>query len=109
LIGNATIQWINWSNGNAHIHLGIGALDDRRKGYGAQVMRMLTRFAFAELNLFRLTARVPEYNEGAVTLLKKFGFLEEVRRRQALERDGQYWDMLVFGLLKDDWMNQPRA
>jgi RimJ/RimL family protein N-acetyltransferase len=70
---------------------------------------MLLRFAFAELNLFRLTADVPAYNEGAIALLKKFGFVEEVRRRQALERDGQRWDMLVFGLLKDDWLNQPRA
>ena len=109
LIGNATIQWIEWSNGNAHVQLGIGAAEDRRKGYGSQTMRMLLRFAFGELNLFRLTARVPEYNEGAVALFKKLGFVEEVRRRQALERDGRCWDLLVFGLLKDEWANQPPA
>jgi len=109
LIGKAAIQWVEWSNGNAHVHLGIGAADDRRKGYGSQALRMLIRFVFGELNLFRLTARVPEYNEGAIALLKKFGFVEEVRRRQALERDGHCWDLLVFGLLKDEWMNQPPA
>ncbi|MBK9925556.1 MAG: GNAT family N-acetyltransferase [Anaerolineales bacterium] len=109
LIGKATVQWIEWSNGNAHIHLGIGAADDRRKGYGSQALQMLLRFAFAELNLFRVTARVPEYNEGVIALLKKFGFVEEVRRRQALERDGRCWDLFVFGLLKDEWLNQPRA
>jgi len=109
LIGNIAVQWIEWSNGNGHIHLGIGSADDRRKGYGLQALRMVLRFAFAELNLFRLTARVPEYNEGAVALLKKFGFTEEVRRRQALERDGRPWDLFVFGLLKDEWQNQPPA
>ena len=109
LIGNIAIQWVEWSNGNAHIHVGIGAADDRRKGYGSQAMRMSLRFAFAELNLFRLTARVPEYNEGAIALLKKFGFVEEVRRRQALERDGRCWDLFVFGLLKDEWQQQAKV
>jgi RimJ/RimL family protein N-acetyltransferase len=70
---------------------------------------MLLRFVFAELNLFRISAAVPEYNEGAIALFKKFGFVEEVRRRQALDRDGRRWDMLVFGLLKDEWQDQPRA
>ena len=109
LIGNVKIQWIEWSNGNAHIHLGIGAADDRRKGYGSQAMQMSLRFAFGELNLYRLTARVPAYNEGAIALLKKFGFVEEVRRRQALDRDGRRWDLVVFGLLKDEWTNQAKA
>ena len=109
LIGKATVQWVEWSNGNAHIHFGIGAAEDRHKGYGTQALQMLLRFAFAELNLFRVTARVTEYNEGAIALLKKFGFVEEVRRRQALERDGRHWDLFVFGLLKDEWLNQPQA
>jgi RimJ/RimL family protein N-acetyltransferase len=109
LIGKAVIQWIEWTNGNGWIGLGVGSADDRRKGYGSQAMQMLLRFAFAELNLFRVSARVPEYNEAAIALLKKFGFFEEVRRRQALDRDGRRWDLLVFGLLKDEWANRARA
>ena len=109
LIGKAIIQRIEWTNGNCGIRVGIGSADDRRKGYGTQAMKMLLRFAFAELNLFRVTAYVPEYNEGAITLVKKFGFTEEVRRRQALERDGRRWDLLVLGLLKDEWLNQASA
>jgi RimJ/RimL family protein N-acetyltransferase len=109
LVGNALVHRIEWSNGNGWIRLGIGSADDRRKGYGSQALRMLLRFAFAELNLFRVSAAVPGYNEVAITLLKKFGFAEEVRRRQALDRDGRRWDLLIFGLLKDEWANQARA
>lgn len=109
LIGKAMIQRVEWANGNCSIRLGIGAADDRRKGYGTQALKMLLRFAFAELNLFRVTAYVPEYNEGATALLNKFGFVEEVCRRQALERDGRRWDLFVFGLLKDEWLNQARV
>ncbi len=109
LIGKAAIQWIEWANGNGYLRLGIGAAEDRHKGYGSQAMRMLLRFAFAELNLHRVTANVPEYNEAAIALLQKMGFTEEVRRRKALERDGRRWDMLMFGLLNDEWRNQVKA
>jgi len=106
LIGRAAVQWIEWANGNGFLRLGIGAAEDRCKSYGSQALRMLLRFAFAELNLFRVSAIVAEYNEGAIALLKKFGFVQEVCRRKSLERDGRRWDLLVFGLLNDEWRNQ---
>lgn len=106
LIGKASVRRIEWTNGNGFLQLGIGAQEDRRKGYGLQALRMLLRFAFAELNLFRVSAIVPEYNEAAIALLKKFGFVQEVCRRKSLERDGRRWDLYVFGLLNDEWRNQ---
>jgi RimJ/RimL family protein N-acetyltransferase len=106
LMGKASVQWIEWANGNGWIRLGIGAAEDRRKGYGTQALQMLLRFAFAELNLFRVSAMVPEYNEGAIALLQKFGFVQEVCRRKSLERDGRRWNLYIFGLLRDEWQNQ---
>jgi RimJ/RimL family protein N-acetyltransferase len=109
MIGKASIQWIEWANGNGFLRLGIGAADDRCKGYGTQALQMLLRFAFAELNLFRVSAIVPEYNVGALALLKKFGFIQEVCRRKSLERDARRWDLYVFGLLKDEWQYQAQS
>ena len=109
LMGTAAVQGIEWANGNGFVRLGIGAAEDRGKGYGTQALQMLLRFAFAELNLFRVSAVVPEYNETAIALLKKFGFTQEVCRRKALERDGRRWDFYVFGLLKDEWQDRAPA
>lgn len=109
LIGKAAVQWIEWANGNGFLRLGIGAAQDRNKGYGTQALQMLLRFAFAELNLFRVSAIVPEYNTGAIALMKKFAFVQEVSRRKSLERDGRRWDLYVFGLLKDEWQYQAQA
>jgi RimJ/RimL family protein N-acetyltransferase len=106
LIGKAEISRIEWANGVCLIKLGIGAAEDRRKGYGSQALRLLIRFAFAELNLFRIAVELGAYNEGAIALVQKFGFVEEVRRKQALERDGRRWDLIGFGLLKDEWLDQ---
>jgi len=109
LIGNALVQHIEWANGNGWIRLGIGSQNDWHKGYGSQAMQMLLRFVFVELNMYRISAMVQEYNEAGIALLKKFNFEEEIRRRQALDRDGQRWDLLTFGILKDDWLKQVKA
>ena len=109
LIGKAAVQWIDWANGNGFLRVGIGAAQDRRKGYGTQALQMLLRFAFAELNLFRVSAIVPEYNLGAIALMKKYGFVQEVSRRKSLERDDRRWDLYVFGLLRDEWQNYPEG
>ena len=103
LIGKAVVEWIEWTNGNGWLRLGLGAPEDRRKGYGTQAVGMLLRFAFAELNLFRVTVLVPEYNEGALRLFQKSGFVEEIRRRKALNRDGALWDLIALGLLRSEW------
>jgi RimJ/RimL family protein N-acetyltransferase len=109
LIGKAVIEWIDWTNGNGWIRLGIGSADDRSKGYGSQALRLLLRYAFAELNLYRVTAMMGEYNNGAIRLFQKFGFMEEVRRREALDRDGRRWDLLTFGQLRSEWESLAQA
>jgi RimJ/RimL family protein N-acetyltransferase len=109
LIGKAVVEWIDWTNGNGFIRLGIGSAEERRKGYGSQALKMLLRYAFGELNLFRVTAVVPAYNEGALRLFQKFGFVEEVRRRKALNRDGEFWDIVSFGLLNSEWRDQAKG
>lgn len=103
LLGYAELYWITWSSQNGMIRLGIGTAEDRRKGYGGEALSLLLHYAFTELNLYRLTAVIAEYNLPALALFKGVGFVEEVRRRQALERDGRFWDLLNLGLLADEW------
>ena len=103
LVGFAKIFWIGWTHGTGYVQLGIGDPADRDQGYGYETLHLLKRYAFDELNLFRLTAFVQEYNQGALALFKKSGFREEVRRRQALNRNGRRWDLIHLGLLLDEW------
>ena len=106
LLGKAVLEWIDWSNGNGYLRLGIGSGTDRGKGLGAQALDLLLRFAFAELSLFRVTIVIPEYCQAALALVRKFGFVEEVRRRKAILRDDRVWDLIVFGLLRSEWIEQ---
>lgn len=106
LLGFIRLFWIEWSHGAAMLQMGIGDPAERGKGYGSQALGLILRFAFDELNLYRLSANVGEDNPGAIAFFQKFGFVEEVRRRKALLRDGQTYDMLMLGLLKDEWRRE---
>jgi RimJ/RimL family protein N-acetyltransferase len=103
LIGFARLYWIDWYHGSAMLHLGIAAPADRGQGYGAEAMGLLLRFAFDECNQHRLSALIPAYNLGAMRFFERHGFTVEVRRRQAVARDGQRWDVLQYGLLRSEW------
>ncbi len=103
LIGFAKLYNITWSHGTGMLQMGIGDAQDRNKGFGSQALNLVLRYAFEELNLYRLTALVPEYNRDALRFFEKAGFVVEVRRRQALNRDGRRWDLLHLGLLQEEW------
>lgn len=103
LLGFTRLFGIEWAHGSASIQMGIGSPQDRRKGYGSQAMRLILRYAFHETNFFRLSAVVGADNMDAVRFFEKFGFSEEVRRRQALQRDGKFYDLLFLGLLSTEW------
>jgi RimJ/RimL family protein N-acetyltransferase len=103
LLGYARLSRIEWSNGNGWIRLAIGDPADRRKGYGSEALSLLLRIAFTELNLHRVTARIPCCNATALAFFRKHGFVEEARRRQAIRLDGRTWDEVIVGLLRGEW------
>lgn len=106
LVGHASLYRIEWNTGNTWVRLGIGDPADRRKGYGSEALHLVAHYAFDELNLYRLSAAVPEYNQAALDFFAKAGFTTEVRLRQALNRDGRAWDLLHLGLLRPEWLSR---
>lgn len=106
LLGFAELFRISWSNAAGMLRLGIGDPADWRKGYGREALRLVLQYALSELNLHRLTAMVPEYNQPALALFHSFGFVDEVRRRQALNRDGRTWDLFHLGLLAAEYKEE---
>jgi RimJ/RimL family protein N-acetyltransferase len=105
LLGFVRIEGIEWTHGVASMKIAIGDPAERGKGYGSEALQVILRFAFSELNLYRLSAVVTEDNPAALKFFLSFNFLEEVRRRKALLRDGQTWDSIHLGLLRDEWLD----
>ena len=104
LIGELALDVVDWSGRDAFIGLGIGEIEYWNKGYGTDVMNVLLRYAFAEVNLRRVTLNVFEYNPRAIRSYEKAGFRHEGRLRKVLNKEGKRWDMLYMGILREEWL-----
>ena len=102
-IGLIGLDGIRWTHGDAWVGIGLGEREYWGKGYGTDAMRILLRYAFEELNLHRLSLSVFEYNPRAIRSYEKVGFVIEGSARQFLNRDGQRYDMIFMGILREEW------
>lgn len=72
-------------------------------GYATEATRALVRWVFATWpGLNRLEASTFGRNVTSQNVLKKAGFVEEGRRRCAIEKKGEVLDEIFFGLLRAD-------
>ncbi len=98
LIRFTQIDWVNRS-----ICIGADVHPKwRSQGYGKQIYDLIIAYCFNQLNMNRIWLLVTEYNEAGIALYKQKGFVQEGRMRQAIYRDGKYWDYILMGLLKDE-------
>lgn len=81
----------------------IGEKEYWGKGYGTDAKMLLLNHAFNTMNLFKINSSVTEFNERSAGALKKQGYVQEGVVRQDIFREGQYWDRIVFGLLKSEF------
>jgi RimJ/RimL family protein N-acetyltransferase len=103
LIGFVGLWVNNWTHADGWVGIGIGEREYWGKGYGADAMRVILRYGFVELNLHRASLGVFGYNTRAIRAYEKAGFRIEGRMRQTINRNGQRWDELVMGILRDEW------
>jgi RimJ/RimL family protein N-acetyltransferase len=82
----------------------IGEKNQWGKGYGQDAIRTLLTFVFGEMNLNRIYLRVYADHALAINAYRKCGFVEEGRLRQDVYSEGRYHDMLVMGILKQEFL-----
>jgi RimJ/RimL family protein N-acetyltransferase len=103
LIGFVSLWIANWTSGEAGIGIGIGERADWGKGYGTDAMRLALRYAFAELNLARVSLEAFAHNARAIRSYQKAGFTLEGTQREWARRDGRRWDVVNMGILKEEY------
>jgi RimJ/RimL family protein N-acetyltransferase len=103
MIGFIALDSILWTSRVAWLAIGIGEPAYRGQGYGGEALGLLQRFAFHELNLHRLQLTVFSYNAPAIRLYERLGFQREGVMREFLQRDGQRFDVYLYGQLAWEW------
>ena len=103
-IGNIGLHKIDWKNRVAKLGIVIGERDYWGRGYGTEAIRTMLRYAFLELGLNRVELEVYDFNERAIRCYEKAGFVREGVRRQALYREGRFHDVILMGILQEEFM-----
>ena len=82
----------------------IGDKDYWGKGYGSDALKVLIRFIFEEVNIYKIKLNVFSFNKRAISCYKKLGFKEEGILKDELYRNGKYFDIIPMALFKEDFI-----
>jgi RimJ/RimL family protein N-acetyltransferase len=77
-------------------------------GFATEAANALLDFGFAELGLSRIYAHVLEGNAASCRVLDKLGMINEGIRRQHVRKGKKLLDVVLYGMLRDEWQ-QHRA
>jgi RimJ/RimL family protein N-acetyltransferase len=102
-IGHVGLYRIDHRVQSAEFAIVIGDRSAWGKGLGRACSRRVIEYGFDELNLRRITLEVLETNERAISLYHSLGFVDEGRLRQAYRQQGRWIDLLLMGLLIEEY------
>jgi RimJ/RimL family protein N-acetyltransferase len=108
-IGFTTFSALDADNGSVLFHITIGERGAWGRGLGTETAELMLGHAFERLGLHRVGLSVFSFNTRAIRSYEKVGFRVEGRLRDAILRDGRYWDEIQMGILRDEWLTRRRA
>lgn len=72
------------------------------QGIMTEATKQICKIAFDELDIIRISSMVYSPNIASQRVLEKSGFAHEGRQRNAIYKDGNIWDAVLFGKLKEE-------
>jgi RimJ/RimL family protein N-acetyltransferase len=105
-IGVASIDGLDLQSRVARIAATILDPHERGKGLGTDAHRVLVSYLFRHRGLARIECFVGAGNLAARSVLKSLGFQEEGTLRSRIFAHGQRHDVVVAGLLVEDWIKR---
>jgi RimJ/RimL family protein N-acetyltransferase len=103
LIGTCRLHSIDAVHRSAELQIRLGDVAARGVGCGTEAVTLLLQFAFRDLNLHRVVLHVFSSNAAAIRVYEKAGFRREGVLRKAAHIDGEYVDVLIMGILRDEY------
>ena len=92
------------SPGNKFCELGWSLHQNYRgKGYAFEATSNFIDYLFSSTDLHRISINIWKGNIESENLAKKLGFVYEGCQRECRLKDGQFFDSLLFGLLREDF------
>ena len=107
IIGNVTLKNLDWSVPKGELSYFIDQ-NYLRQGYTATAVGWMVKYAFEELKLEKLYAKIAPDNPASQKTVLKNGFRKEgLLRREYRTGEGDLVDTEYYGLLKSDYLQAP--
>lgn len=103
-IGNVYLTDINHINRNAESHILIGNQNYWGQGLGSEALLQILHYGFNERGLNRVYAHINADNIASIRLHEKCGYKREGLLRQAIFKNGQFKDIVVMSILKEEFI-----
>lgn len=103
LIGVAYVDQINPIHRRCRVGVTIGDRDRWGQGYGGETLRLLLHVLFTETDVHRVATASFEYNTAWKRILADTGFQPESCLRDYVYREGRYWDMETYSMLRSEY------
>lgn len=94
-IGNIKIGGIDFIHRRGELGLLIGDKNEWGKGYASEAIAAITKFAFNELNLYKVWAGAYVENVGSVKAFEKAGFAREATLPKHFFCQGRFTDSVI--------------
>ena len=103
ILGLVSLVSIDYLNQSAEFHLMIGKKENRGKGIGTFATLEILKHGFYNLNLRRVELTALKDNDMAQKLYEKIGFIKEGVKRSAKYKNGEFVDMIIYSILKEEF------
>lgn len=103
-IGQLDMFRVDWRLRQGEIGLLIASAGRRGQGLGQEALQLFQRFAFQNLGLERLEMEVYMENAAALACYQKAGFTLEGVKRHAYWADGQFGDVGIMSILREEYL-----
>src|SRR5262245_14303392 len=101
-VGVVRLFNIHLLEGYAFLEVIIADPAAMKRGFGIEAGKLVSYYGVDVLGLRRLEAKVYEYNTLSMNALRRNGFRQEGMLRQAGFDGERYFDLVIFGILKEE-------
>jgi RimJ/RimL family protein N-acetyltransferase len=81
--------------------------EERGKGYCTEAVQIMVDYLFLSRNIVRVQAHTSIRNKASQRVLEKAGFMKEGLLRKAEFIRGEWTDMVLYSILREEW-NEPK-
>lgn len=101
-LGEAVLNQLDVENASANYRIWLSGTQVTDRGHGTEATRLAVAYALDDVGLHRVSLSVYDFNPRARRAYEKCGFRQEGRLRDALRRDGTWYDEIVMSVLSSD-------